>query len=262
MARIYPLFSSSSGNSHFVGTPEAGILIDAGVSCKRVTQALCQNDIPPSAVKAIFITHDHSDHIAGLKIFTKSHPVPVISSEKTLEYLIEHDHVDPKCRLIAAGDKEITGFGFAVKAFSTPHDAVGSVGYKIKTPDGKTICLCTDLGHITEEIDAHLLGSDLVLLESNYDEHMLKTGPYPYVLKQRILSPRGHLSNIESSKEVKRLIEFGTAKIILGHLSRENNTPVVATNTLMRELGDDFVRDRDYVLHIAPIETNGLAVEF
>ncbi len=262
MAKIYPLFSSSSGNSHFVGTSEAGILIDAGVSCKKITQALCQNDISPCAVKAVFITHDHSDHISGLKIFTKSRPVPVISTEKTLQYLIDNDCVDPRCRLIAAGEKEITGFGFAVKAFKTPHDAVDSVGYKIHTPDGKTVCLCTDLGCVTEEIDKNLLGSDLVLLESNYDEHMLKSGPYPFPLKQRILSPRGHLSNVESSKEVRKLIESGTKNIILGHLSRENNTPTVAVNTLMRELGDDFVRDRDYILHVAPVETNGLAVEF
>lgn len=262
MARIYPLFSSSSGNSHFVGAHDAGILIDAGVSCKRICQALCQNDIPKEAVKAIFITHDHSDHISGLRVFTKCRPVPVIATERTLEFLLEHDHIDPRCKLIAIENNEITGFGFSVKAFKTPHDAVSSVGYRIRTPDGKTVSLCTDLGHITEEIDQNLLGSDLVLLESNYDEHMLKNGPYPFMLKKRIASPYGHLSNTDSAREVRRLLENGTKNIILAHLSRENNTPIVAENALMRELGGDFIKYKDYSLHIAPIETKGLAVEF
>ena len=113
-----------------------------------------------------------------------------------------------------------------------------------------------------DEIDKELCGSDLVLLESNYDESMLRNGGYPHALKQRIASKTGHLSNKDSSREVRALIESGTQRIILGHLSRENNTPIVAENTLLRELGSDFVRNRDYMLTVAPIETKGLGVVF
>lgn len=261
MARIYPLFSSSSGNSEFIGTPSGGILIDAGVSCKRLVWALRQNDIPPEAVKAVFITHDHSDHISGLRVFTKSFPVPVYAAPKTVEYLADNGHIDPKAEAIAISDSAFTE-GYSVTAFHTPHDAVESVGYKIHTPDGKVLCVCTDLGRITEDIDSLLLGSDLVLLESNYDQSMLRNGPYPPLLKKRISSDFGHLSNVDSAREVRKLIESGTRRIILGHLSQHNNTPRVAQNTLLRELGGDFAENRDYLLTIAPVETTGLGVVF
>lgn len=261
MARIYPLFSSSSGNSSFIGTPSGGILVDAGVSCKRLVYALRQNDIPPEAVKAVFITHDHSDHISGLRVFTKSFPVPVYAAPKTVEYLADNEHIDPKSQPIAISDSADAA-GFFVTTFHTPHDAVESVGYKIHTPDGKILCICTDLGRVTEDIDNQLLGSDLVLLESNYDESMLRNGPYPPQLKRRIASDNGHLSNAASAREVRRLIESGTRRIILGHLSQHNNTPRVAQNTLLRELGGDFAENRDYLLTIAPVETSGLGVVF
>lgn len=261
LARVYPLFSSSSGNSCFIGTPEAGILVDAGASCKKLTNALIQNDIRPEAVKAVFITHDHSDHISGLKVFTKHYNVQVFASPKTMDWLLSGGHVSSKGEGIEVGKETVVG-DFSVTSFKTPHDAVESVGYRIITPDGKAMCVCTDLGHITEDIDKSLFGCQLVLLESNYDERMLRLGPYPYTLKQRIASADGHLSNIASSKQVRRLIQGGTTRIILGHLSRENNTPQIAANTLLRELGDDFKAKRDYILYIAPVETPGMAVAF
>lgn len=261
MARVYPLFSSSSGNSCFVGSPSGGILIDAGTNCKRLTSALLLNGIPQEAVKAVFITHDHTDHISALRVFTKTYRAPVYAAPQTLKWLCENNCISSSANAVEIGEETAVG-DFLVSSFKTPHDAVESVGYKITFPDGKTACICTDLGHITDQIDKTLMGSDLVLLESNYDERMLRTGPYPYYLKQRIASSDGHLSNCDSSKEVRRLIESGTTRIILGHLSRENNTPQIAENTLMRELGCDMVRNRDYLLYIAPVETNGLAVTF
>lgn len=262
MTRVYPLFSSSSANAHFIGSPSGGILIDAGASCKRLVNALHLNGLDENSVRAIFITHEHSDHIAGLKVFTNRRPVPIIASGATLEFLTRGGHISPLCKTIEMSNREVVGCGFTVTGFKTPHDAYGSLGYKIKTPEGKQMCLCTDLGYITEEVHSALVGSELVLLESNYDEYMLKTGKYPAQLKQRIASRKGHLSNTDSAKEVRSLLESGTSHIILGHLSRENNTPQIAKNALLRELGDDYVLGEDYTLCIAPVETNGLEVEF
>lgn len=262
MARIYPLFSSSSGNSCFIGDQSGGILIDAGTSCRRLTAALRLSGIYPEAVRAIFVTHDHSDHIGALRVFTKCRPVPVYGSKGTLTYLENSGNISPCSETAVIDENGAEAAGYFVRAFHTPHDAIESVCYKITAPDGKTCCVCTDLGYVPDEISRELHGSDLVLLESNYDESMLRNGPYPYQLKQRIASKLGHLSNSDSAREVRKLIESGTRQIILGHLSQHNNTPAVAEAALMRELGKDFMRNRDYVLTVAPVETKGLGVAF
>lgn len=259
MARVYPLFSSSKGNSTFIGTPQSGVLIDAGVSCKKLVEALEYNKIGLDAVKAVFITHEHRDHIKGLSVFTKKTKVPVFARKKTLKYICDKNCVCPQSNLYIISDEPVDLAGMQIHSFETPHDAEQSCGYVIKTNDGKKIVICTDIGEVTPIVDENLLGSDLVLIESNYDEQMLKTGPYPYFLKNRISSDHGHLSNIDCAKQVRKLIHNGTTRIILGHLSQENNTPAIAESAILNELSE-FERDKDYILKVAPVNNNGMVL--
>ena len=261
MARIYPLFSSSKGNATYIGNEKGGILIDSGVSCKMLTQALLDNGLSPTMVQGIFITHEHTDHIKGLKIFTKSFHTPVFAGDKNLDYLLSADHISPNSRAeqIEIDGKPVEVAGYKIFAFSTPHDTRQSNGYRIITPDLKTITICTDLGIVTENVHKNLCGSDLVLFESNYDELMLKNGSYPYILKQRIASDRGHLSNNDSAIEIERLINTGTTRVILGHLSQQNNTPVKARETIVNRLSE-FKDGIDYILKVAPVFNEGEVV--
>ncbi len=261
MARFYPLFSSSKGNSSYIGNENSGILIDAGVSCKRLVGALENNGISPEAVQAIFITHTHSDHIAGLKILTKKYNIPVYAQTVNLEILASSDKVAADAAMYSVDGRDIEVGGFCVSSFETPHDTPASCGYRIVCPDGKVIVTCTDLGEITPEVDRNLAGADMVLLESNYDERMLKNGSYPYTLKQRIASSHGHLSNSDCSKQLKKLIEGGTCRFVLGHLSQENNTAFIAESSAVGFL-NEFRRNSDYLLDIASPDGCGMAVAF
>lgn len=260
MARIYPLFSSSKGNATFVGTQKGGILIDAGVSCKRLCSALDANGIPTSAIQAILISHTHSDHISGLKVFTKNHNIPVYAQRINLDELTTKNKVDPKCELNAVDFSDICIGDFKVNSFNTPHDTAASCGYRIETPDGKVFVSCTDLGHITPDIKQNLTGADLVLLESNYDVNMLRNGSYPYDLKMRISSKHGHLSNNDCSSELVHLLKSGTYRFVLGHLSQENNTPQIAESTAVSALSQ-IASAKDYMLITAKVE-GGTAVAF
>lgn len=258
MARVYPLFSSSKGNAAFIGNEKGGILIDAGVSCKMLTQALLDNWLSPDIVQGIFITHEHSDHIKGLRVFTKNFHTPVFAGAKNLEYLISENHISP---LSSINDVEVDGkafefCGYEISAFSTPHDTRQSNGYRITTPDLKTISVCTDLGEVTENVHKNLCGSDLVLFEANYDEIMLRNGRYPFMLKKRIASKFGHLSNTDSAAEIESLLNLGTTRIILGHLSQENNTPVKAREAITNQLCN-FKCGIDYILKVAPVYNEG-----
>lgn len=259
MARIYPLFSSSSGNSIFIGNASSGILIDAGVSYKRLCEGMAVCGLDITAVKAVFVTHDHSDHISGLKILTKKHDIPVYALPYTLQKLEGWGYINSTgCEVTPLVSIE----GMEVSFFPTPHDTDESCGYRIKTPDGKVCAVCTDLGYITSEVDRGIVGCNLVMLEANYDENMLRNGRYPYPLKKRIASEHGHLSNNDCAKQVKRLVENGTVQIILGHLSKENNTPETADRTVCAALEPEFSRNKDYILEVAPIETKGKCIVF
>ena len=260
MARIYPLFSSSKANSTYIGTGSGGVLIDAGASFKRMCGALSKSNIPLTAVQAVFITHSHSDHVKGLKMLTKNTGIPVFGQRETLEELLEKELISPKSEVYEL-DGTACAADMEVSLFDTPHDTVKSCGYRIKTSDGKNCAVCTDLGHITETVHKSLLGCELVLLESNHDVKLLKNGPYPFYLKERILSDHGHLSNDTCAKEAAELIRSGTTRLILGHLSQENNTPYTADRTVEKGLAG-FTRNRDYIMEVAPVETTGRMVVF
>lgn len=260
MPRVYPLFSSSKGNSTFVGSSTCGILIDVGVTYKRLLSALWTSGLDISAVKAVFITHEHSDHISGLKMLMKNTEIPVYAKSRTLSWLRERDCLGSENIHEMSGSVEAAGV--SVTSFETPHDTSQSCGYKVDFGD-KTFGLCTDVGHITDEVRSSLMGCYTVLLESNYDEVMLKNGSYPYYLKQRIRSPRGHLSNDDCGKFSQELITSGATRLILGHLSQENNTPDTADGTVGGALmSAGMKRNRDFLLNVAPVETSGKFVSF
>ena len=195
-------------------------------------RSLKELELNISDCDGILVTHEHSDHVKGLSTFLKKYPLPVYGAEETLEFLDANGVVPASCDLTALtpGREEDIGV-FGVKAFPTSHD-VPCVGYRIHTPDEKTMTIATDLGVLTPAVHEALSGCDLVALESNYDLHMLRSGPYPYYLRARIESVRGHLSNDECAAKLLELIQEGCKKFALCHLSQENNTPMLALQTV------------------------------
>ena len=259
MFRFLPLASSSKGNSVYLGTETEGILFDAGIGPRSLQSALKLGGIQSvEAIKAIFITHEHSDHIKGLLSLTEKIDVPVYGSRETLVELIHKEAVTPHTQLFEIKRRTVTVADYAVRCFSTSHDSVHSLGYQITLPNGVQAALCTDLGVVTPEVHTILLGCDAVMLESNYDRELLRTGRYPYYLKERIASEHGHLCNDDCAAELVKLIGNGTKQVILGHLSEENNRPELAAKTAIEALTKaGFVIETDYHLLTAPRTTAG-----
>lgn len=250
MARFYPLFSSSSGNCSFVGDERGGILIDAGVSCKKITEALEYNGIQPQAVRAVFVTHTHSDHISGLRVFVKKYGCAVFAQEANLREMLDNGKLEPSAQTFALENGPVDVGELHITHFETSHDCAASCGFTVEYEDGKKAASCTDLGVVTDKVRQALNGCDMVLLESNYDEQMLRNGPYAYPLKQRISSDVGHLSNSDCASLLRELIAGGTRHFVLGHLSRENNLPKLAQAASMSGLRG-YEQDYDYRLEVA-----------
>lgn len=262
MARYCPLFSGSSGNCTYIGTSQGGVLIDAGVSAKRIETALKERDIDPTSIRAVFVTHEHSDHIAGLRVLLKRYHYPVYTAAGTREKLMEEGVLTANDTADALDAGLHTIADMEVRAFHTSHDAAESMGYCIHTPDDRWIGVATDMGTVTPEVRQALQGCDLVHIESNHVIGMLENSPYPYPLKRRILSDKGHLSNDACAAELMALAGQGTARFTLAHLSRENNTPALAYTTARAVLADGGLREgNDYLLQVArPDGTNEMVV--
>ena len=261
MSRICPLYSGSTGNSTYIASQNGGILIDAGASAKGISAALERAGGSFEEIKAIAVTHIHSDHIKGLKTVLKKTGAQLIATTATLEYLADNDKIPEGITVTAIENNLIDICGMGLKSFATSHDCEGSCGYSVALPDGKVISVCTDLGVVTDSVRNAITGSDAVLLESNHDIDMLKKGPYPPHLKLRILSEEGHISNNACAKELKMLLGSGTSRFILGHLSRHNNTPLLAQSCAEAALIDiGAVNGRDYRLCVAKPENNGVTV--
>lgn len=262
MAKAAPLFSGSKGNSYYIGSAGEGVLIDAGRNCKQIELAMEANGLSMSSVAAVFITHEHIDHCAALRVLVKKYKLPVYASRGTLNALINGAKLPPGASVNLIEDSAAVG-NMLIKRINTPHDAAESCCYQVTAPDGKRALIATDMGIMTPQVRDAARHSDFAVLESNHDIDMLKTGPYPYVLKRRILSDKGHLSNAACSAELCELVRGGTLRLMLGHLSEQNNTPELALGTAAAELmRAGMRRNSDFTLDVAPVQTNGKSVIF
>ncbi|MBQ9743916.1 MAG: MBL fold metallo-hydrolase [Clostridia bacterium] len=234
--QIYTLFSGSSGNCVYIKDRGTELLIDAGKSAGAIEKSLTALNSSLSNIDAIFLTHEHADHTVGLEIISKKYRIPVHITAPSYDRM-----VSPTSSLCAcAWRREVhysTRIGsLTVTSFEIPHDSMQNVGYIIENEEGEKFGVATDMGHITEEILSYLSGCHYAIIESNHDTGMVKSGPYPYFLKQRILSDRGHLCNEECSRLAIFLAERGTRALTLAHLSRENNTPDKALSVTRQAL--------------------------
>ncbi len=220
----YTLFSGSSGNAVYIRYNDVRILVDAGMCARTVNRALEQIGSSLKDIDGIFITHEHSDHVKGVEVISSRYHIPIHMTEPSagrIKCAPEAAVVHPPIYSVRIGEVEVS-------SFTTPHDSDMSVGFIVSTPDG-SIGIATDIGYMTRKIIGLLSGCRAVVLESNHDVEMLKKGPYPYSLKRRILSERGHLSNFDCARCVVHLSNQGvTESVLLAHLSDVNNTPETA----------------------------------
>ncbi|MCH5316740.1 MAG: MBL fold metallo-hydrolase [Eubacterium sp.] len=257
MAKACQLFSGSSGNSIYIGSGNGGVLVDIGVSAKRCEIALGRIGVDPKSIRAIFVTHEHHDHVSGVRVFASKHKIPVFASPETLEEMRRVQIINEKVSAFEI-DRFLELDGIRAEAFRNSHDSVSCLGYKFTLSDGRKISVCTDTGYVTDDAKITLAGTDMIFLESNHEISMLENGPYPYILKKRILSAKGHLSNFAAGEFAKELLQGGTTRFVLSHLSKENNVPEIARQSAIAALAEIGAKENaDYRLYVSAPENNG-----
>lgn len=248
---IAPLFSGSSGNSLLVEAGGTRLLIDAGKPAKTIEEALSGFGLSPSDVSAILITHEHTDHIAGAGVLGRKYRIPIYANAATWQAMENAvGSLPPGCRREFETGRDFYIGEVNILPFSTPHDAAESVGYCFYAK-GRKLTVMTDIGHMTENLYTAAAGSDLLLIEANHDPELVSSSRYPYPLKRRILSDRGHLSNENCGRALCRLYKSGVRGAILGHLSRENNFEQLALETVRAELDREQIPRGDFRLWVA-----------
>lgn len=237
MIKFCSLYSGSSGNCYYINIDGNRILLDVGKSLKKIREALEGLDENIENIDAILITHEHSDHIQGLKMLCKKHDINIYMTDKTkseIQCLVDTIN-EENIVTFKAGDKFDIGCA-NIKSVKISHDAIDPVMYTFKDKNDNKISIFTDVGEITDTILENIKGSKLAVIEANYEENLLRLSRYPSYLKKRIMGKYGHLSNEEAGFLAKELVKNGTKKILLGHLSKENNTDIIAYQTIQNEL--------------------------
>ena len=236
MLKFTSLYSGSSGNCLFVETENTKILIDAGVSLKKIEKGLENFDVQPSNLDAVIVTHEHTDHIQSLGNLSKKFDIPVFATSKTFDAMPKQtEKITDKNKNNINIDEKFSIGDIEILPFKIPHDAADPCGFTLFS-NNKKISIATDVGHMTNDILKHIDGSEFILLEANYDSNVLKYTKYPFKLKERIAGPSGHLSNKAAGQTINYLINSGLKKAVLGHLSKESNFPELAYQTVVNEI--------------------------
>ena len=253
--RLCSIASGSSGNCVYVGSDTTHLLMDVGISGKRTETGLAELGLTMKDIDGICITHEHADHISGLGVLSRKYGVPVYATRGTLEAIRNSTSlgkIDESLFRVITPDERCTIKDISLYPVRTSHDAADPVAYRIDY-DGRRIGLITDLGCYNDYTVECLRNLDLLYLEANHDVHMLQVCPYPYYLKQRILGERGHLSNESAGKLLSRLLHDNMQAIVLGHLSKENNLPELAYESVRVEvtMSDTEYSGNDFPLYVA-----------
>ncbi len=258
--QICSIASGSSGNCIYVGSETTHVLVDVGISKKRIEIGLESIGLKGHEIQGIFITHEHSDHIKGLGVMSRKYAIPIYTTAKTWHKILADKtlgFIEPELHREIRADESLLLGDLTINPFKTSHDSIDPVCYTFQN-EGKKISVATDLGCYDDYVRENLEFSNVLFIEANHDVRMLEVGKYPYFLKQRILGDFGHLSNETSGRLICDLAHEGLSHIVLGHLSQENNMPDLAYESVKIEI-DELLRESDKNLQLTVAKRNSVS---